>query len=125
MSSYEGVDYTSRPVPAVNSSGVSPTLGETLQHMMPQAFRLEPESLSEDIAEMSSSAQTAEAGSQIPSAKVEVDSGKQNRLLQQFSSTHSVLVAGIQPPLHTPLAWLYNTLHSPDMFLYVIVVATQ
>ena len=121
MSSYESVDYTSRPVPAVDSSGVSPTLGETLQHVMPHAFRLETKS--EQLAEMSSSSQSAEADSQTP--KVEVDSGKQNSLLQQFSSKYSVLVAGIQPPLRTPLAWLYSTLHAPDMFLYVIVVATQ
>lgn len=32
-----------------------------------------------------------------------------------------VLIAGTQPPLETPLAWLHARLHAPDYFLYIVV----
>jgi hypothetical protein len=36
-----------------------------------------------------------------------------------------VLVCGVQPPLHTPLAWLHAQVHAPDYFLYVVVHASR
>jgi hypothetical protein len=36
-----------------------------------------------------------------------------------------VLVAGVQPPLNTPLAWLHAKLAAADQFLYVVVLTEE
>ena len=119
MSSYEGVDYTSRPVTAVTADGHSPTLGETLQRLLPQAFgsdqpRPVPSDL--DVPQENNDVQAADS-------QASGEEGSQHH--KRFSEKHSVLVAGIRPPLQTPLPWLYDALHAPDRFLYIIVVATM
>lgn len=31
------------------------------------------------------------------------------------------MVGGVCPPLEAPLGWLHAAMHSPDLFLYVVV----
>ena len=40
---------------------------------------------------------------------------------EDLQPTHKAIVAGIMPPLETPLVWLHYHLHAPDYFLYVVV----
>lgn len=41
----------------------------------------------------------------------------------QLSSSCTILVNGINIPPNCPIQWLYQTLHAPDYFLYVVVKA--
>lgn len=118
MSSYEGVDYTSRPVTASTADGHSPTLGETLQRLLPQAFG------SDQPRPVPSDSDVPQEQSDVQVADSQASSAETSQRHKQFFENHSVLVAGIRPPLQTPLPWLYDALHAPDRFLYVIVIAT-
>lgn len=39
----------------------------------------------------------------------------------QLSSTSSLLVQGIVPPMDTPISWLYHQFCHPDGFLYIVI----
>ena len=110
MSSYGSVDYTSRPSPAASSSGARSTLGQALQQLLPDAF-------SQEATALQSS--STEGESALASANSAVQQTEQE---QTFLKRHDVIVAGVQPALQTPIAWLHSTLHAPDLFLYIIVV---
>lgn len=109
MSSYGSVDYTSRPSPAISSSGASSTLGQALQQLIPDAFSQQSATL------QSNKAEGENAGSSVDHAVLRKE--QEHSFLQR----HDVIVAGVQPALQTPLAWLHSTLHAPDLFLYIIV----
>lgn len=110
MSSYEAVDYTSRPVAATKSEGNSSRLGDVLQQLLPNLIA---PAVSPAEHATSTASSSHEGGQELQRANFE-----------QFSDTHSVIVSGIQPSLQTPLEWLYHTLRAPDMFLYIVVAAT-
>lgn len=119
MSSYEGVDYTSRPVVATKDGAVNLTLGEALQQMLPDALQLPQQQSDASEPGAESDVQAVESGSHEP---VVTSRDKQQRNFKPLSDTSTVIVAGIQPSLQTSLAWLYDTLHAPDMFLYIVVI---
>ncbi len=55
------------------------------------------------------------------SDEAESAAGTASRPCDNHSSPHTVIVAGVQPSLDTPVAWLHAQLHAPDYFLYVVV----
>ena len=118
MSSYEGIAYTSRPVGAA-SGGQEQTLLQALQHILPQCFTLENVGTQESVVQ---SAESLAAASDTPT--VASQSNIQNVELT-FLQAHVVLIAGIRPPLQTPLMSLHAALHAADMFLYVTVIVQQ
>lgn len=115
MSSYEGIAYTSRPV-AVSSDGQEQTLLQALQHILPQCFTLENVHALEGIQQ---SAESSTAASDT--ARAVPQSDIQNIELT-FLQAHVVLIAGVRPPLQTPLVSLHAALHAADLFLYITVI---
>jgi hypothetical protein len=124
MSSYESVEYTSRPVSAA-SNGQEPSLLQTLQQILPHCFQ--PNSQQEVQSSKQATIETQE--DQESSVQAGTSSSPDTALMhssqQRSSDQYSVLVAGIKPPLQTPLVWLHAALHAPDMFLYITVIALQ
>ena len=113
MSSYESVEYTSRPVGTV-AKGQDQTLFQTLQQIAPHCIPSSSKnSISLHQAAPESQSAPAEMGTTIESSQA------------TFLEQYTVLVAGIKPSLQTPLAWLHATLHAPDMFLYITVIAQR
>lgn len=115
MSSYEGIAYTSRPV-AVASDGQEQTLLQALQHILPQCFTIEnvqdPEGIQQSAEFLTAASDTIKAASQPDIQNLEIT----------FLQAHVVLIAGIRPPLQTPLVSLHAALHAADMFLYITVI---
>jgi len=124
MSSYESVEYTSRPV-STASNGQEPSLLQTLQQILPHCFQ--PNNHQEVQSSEQATAETQEDQENL--VHTTTSSSPYAALMhssqQRFSDQYSVLVAGIKPPLQTPLTWLHATLHAPDMFLYITVIALQ
>lgn len=124
MSSYESVEYTSRPVSAA-SNGQETSLLQTLQQILPQCFQ--PNSQQEVQSSKQATIETQE--DQESSVQAGTSSSPDTALMhssqQRSSDQYSVLVAGIKPPLQTPLVWLHAALHAPDLFLYITVIALQ
>ena len=114
MSSYEGIAYTSRPV-SVSSGGQGQTLLQALQHILPQCFTLENVETQEGVHQSSMS---STAASDPTRAASQSDQSMELTFLQ----AHVVLIAGIQPPLQSPLISLHAALHAADMFLYITVI---
>lgn len=125
ISSYESVEYTSRPI-ATTGDGQDPSLLQVLQQILPHCF----EDAAHEKAQSKTQAPLAEqddtedssATADVP-AKLNTDAMPTSE--QGFIEQYDVLVAGIKPSIRTPLAWLHATLHAPDMFLYVTVIALQ
>ena len=123
MSSYESIEYTSQPV-GTTINGQKQTLLQTLQQILPHCFRsdmpaqntADTSEAAADESEVSSAATNTASALHVPTAQ-----DKYSNLLKRFT----VLVAGIQPSLQTPLAELHTLLHAPDMFLYITVVAHE
>lgn len=114
MSSYEGIAYTSRPIGAARC-GQEQTLLQALQHILPQCFALEDASTQNSISQ---SATCSTAAADTPLAPpLDLQSTELT-----FLQGHKVLIAGVQPPLQTPLMSLHAALHAADMFLYVSVI---
>lgn len=124
MSSYESVEYTSRPVSIANN-GQEPSLLQTLQQILPHCFQpnnhkevhSSEQATIETQEDQESSVQTGTASIPYPALM--------HSSQQRFSDQYCVLVAGMKPPLQTPLVWLHATLHAADMFLYITVLALQ
>ena len=114
MSSYEGIAYTSRPV-AVSSGGQEQTLLQALQQILPQVFNLENVKEQEDDNQSSHSPTVA-------SDKIRAASQSDQNMEVTFLQAHAVLIAGIRPPLQSPLISLHAALHAADMFLYITVI---
>lgn len=114
MSSYEAVAYTSRPV-GVSSGGQEQTLLQALQHILPQCFMLENVETQEGVDQFS---KISTAASDTTRAASQSDQDMEVTFLQ----AHVVLIAGIRPPLQTPLISLHAALHAADMFLYITVI---
>ena len=113
MSSYEGIAYTSRPV-GVSTDGQEQTLLQALQHMLPQCFTLDNVKAQADRSAESSTT----ASDTITAASQSDIENKEPTFLQ----AHVVLIAGVRPPLQTPLISLHAALHAADMFLYITVI---
>lgn len=124
MSSYESVEYTSTPV-STASNAQEPSLLQTLQQILPHCFQ--PNNYKE--AQRSEQATPETQEDQESSVQTGTSLGPYAALMhssqQRFSDQYCVLVAGIKPQLQTPLMWLHATLHAPDMFLYITVIALQ
>lgn len=125
MSSYESVEYTSRPI-ATTGNGQEPSLLQVLQQILPHCFQ----HAAHEKAQSKTQAPLAEQDEkEDSSATADVPAEANTDALpsseQGFIEQYDVLVAGIKPSIRTPLAWLHATLHAPDMFLYVTVIALQ
>ncbi len=121
MSSYESVEYTSRPV-STASNGQEPSLLQTLQQILPHCFQ--PNNQQEVQSSKQATIETQEAQeSSVQTGTSSPHAALMHSSQNMFSDQYCVLVAGIKPPLQTPLVWLHATLHAPDMFLYITVIA--
>ena len=120
MSSYEGVAYTSRPV-GVASNGQQQTLLQTLQLLVPSCFT------SDEVFAPPDAEQSSGAAPSPPAVDTsnEMSQADVQQIESLFLQRHVVLIAGVQPPLQTPLISLHAALHAPDMFLYITVIAHQ
>jgi len=121
MSSYEGVEYTSRPM-VTSTAGQEQTLLQTLQQILPHCFQS-----GETSAQTSTPSETV--ADENKSTSDAIDATTRSSTVQgshvAFLEQYHVLVAGITPPLQTPISWLHATLHAPDLFLYITVFAQQ
>ena len=121
MSSYESIDFTSRPI-AQAVDNAERTLLQVLQGILPDCFACstrgkqdQPDETSKASVGDNISADSATVGTpSTPNAQLEE---------HNFLTNYLVLVCGIRPSLQTPLAGLHNVLHAPDLFLYISVIA--
>ncbi len=124
MSSYESVEYTSRPV-STASNGQEPSLLQTLQQILPHCFQHDNQQDVQSSEQATIETQEAQASSVQTGTSSSPHAALMHSSQERFSDQYCVLVAGIKPPLQTPLVWLHATLHAPDMFLYITVIALQ
>ena len=128
MPSYENVFYSSRPVDAVAEDGTPLTLLDMLQDVLPAIFPADTvAALQQGPAESAEGAERAAASHHDAAGQEPDASSRDEPLASGFPlkrpAVHdpAVTIAGIQPELQSPLAWLHANLQAPDCFLYVVV----
>ena len=126
-SSYESIDYTSRPIAAAVQEEEQ-TLLQALRQILPQCF----EATSTATSDKSTTAESAQASTEDPSttsaeaASKEASSMPRTQAAEKvFDEQYAVIICGIKPSLQTPLAGLHAMLHAPDLFLYITVIALR
>ena len=127
ISSYESVEYTSRPIAAAVQEEEQ-TLLEALQQILPQCFEATPKANSNNTSTAESTQAATEDLSRASAEAVskELSSMASNQAAEKaFVEQYTVLICGIKPSLQTPLAGLHAMLHAPDLFLYIIVIALK
>ena len=92
----------------------------------PEASEGQPSGTDGDEASSSMAAAGATAGIPAAAAAAGMEgsgapAGEAAAQLEQAAADGRLLVAGVTPPLDTPLAWLHAQLHAPDCFLYIVV----
>ncbi len=116
---YDGLEYSSRPVPALHPDGSPISLRDTLQQTWPALQLAQPSTGT--ATEAANSAAEAPAASQTSA----VDPGEDQPAAKPAGDPQtvqpSVTINGINVSIDLPVAWLHARLHAADHFLYVIV----
>lgn len=104
LSSYQGITYTSRPIPVY-------------QQQEKEGGKEEKEKEKEYVTLRDA----------VNMVLQEVYGGTDSKLVEEEEgeegcTTTTILTGGIQPPLDTPIAWLHGKLHNVDHFLYIVVI---
>lgn len=121
MSSYESIDFTSRPI-AQAVKDAEQTLLQTLQGILPDCFASSSQGKQDqpDESAQSSARDISPTDSDTTEMSITPDAQAQEHM---FLEKYVVLVCGIKPSLQTPLAGLHAVMHAPDLFLYISVIA--
>ena len=116
---YDGLEYSSRPVPALHPDGSPISLRDTLQQTWPALQLAQPSpGTATDAAD---SAAEAPAPSEPPAAVFGGDQPAAKPAGDPQTAQPSVTINGITVSIDMPVAWLHARLHAADHFLYVIV----
>ena len=121
MSSYESIDFTSRPI-AQAVEDTEQTLLQALQGILPDCFASSSQGKQDhpDEPAQSSARDISPTDSDTIEISITLDAEAQEHM---FLEKYVVLVCGIKPSLQTPLAGLHALMHAPDLFLYISVIA--
>lgn len=113
LSSYEDIHYTSRPVATVKEDSSPATLQDVVSNIVREYLDRGPGQNSRGNGDSSSS------------NRVETGDGKPTKLQAGHNMELDIIIAGIQPPLDTPIGWLHEHMRAPDYFLYGVVHASS
>jgi len=101
VSSYQGITYTSRPVPVYKQEE------EEEGEVKEKEYVTLKDAVNMVLQEMH--------GDTDSKLIVEEEEG-------EGCNTTTILIGGIRPPLDSPIAWVHDKLHNVDHFLYIVVI---